>query len=115
MLSVTLVGLELVLKCCCPLLLFLFADLPTFHIVGDNCDLHQKPSHQTLSRQNQEHHWFQIYAVKDRVQGLHLRDDGPTASMATLTLATFLPMWRTVLHSVKTSCLCVDHCHMPVC
>ncbi len=66
-------------------------DLPTFRIVGDNCDLHQKASHQTLSRRNQDHHWFNMYAVNDRVQGLHLPDNLPRASVATLPLATFLP------------------------
>lgn len=38
-----------------------------------------------------DHHWFNMYAVKDRVQGLHLPDERPTASIATLPLATFLP------------------------
>lgn len=70
---------------------FSLTDLPTFRIVGDNCDLHQKPSHQTLSMRDLDHHWFNMYAVKDRVQGLHLSDAQPTASIATLPLATFLP------------------------
>lgn len=66
-------------------------DLPTFRIVGDNCDLHQKPSHLTLSRRDQDHHWFNIYAVQDCVLGLHLPDDQSTASIATLPVAAFLP------------------------
>lgn len=65
--------------------------MPTFRLVGDNCDLHQKASHQTLSKRDQDHHWFNLYAVKDRVQGLHLPDLQPTALVATLPLATFLP------------------------
>ena len=32
-----------------------------------------------------------MYAVQDRVQGLHLPDNQPVASVATLPLATFLP------------------------
>ena len=66
-------------------------DLPTFRIVGDNCDLHQKPTHETLARRAQDHHWFNLYAVKDRVQGLHLADDRPIASISTLPLSTWLP------------------------
>lgn len=69
----------------------MYADLPTFQIVGDNCDIHQRASHETLSCRDKDHHWFNIYAVKDRIQGLHLPDDYPIASVATLPLATFLP------------------------
>lgn len=32
-----------------------------------------------------------MYAVKDHVQGLHLPDELPTVSVATFSLATFLP------------------------
>ena len=32
-----------------------------------------------------------MFAVRDRVQGLHLPDDKPIASVAALPLATFLP------------------------
>ena len=59
--------------------------------MGDNCDLHQKPTHETLARRAQDHHWFNLYAVKDRVQGLHLADDRPIASISTLPLSTWLP------------------------
>ena len=55
--------------------------------------IHQKSSHQTVSRQDQDHvhHWFNMYAVKDRVQGLYLPNKPTTASVATLPLTTFLP------------------------
>ena len=65
--------------------------MPTFQIVGDNCDLHQHSRHQTVSRRDQDHHWFHLYAIKDRVLGLHLRDDQPMAEVSKLPLATFLP------------------------
>ena len=32
-----------------------------------------------------------MYAVQDRVQGLHLPDNQPTAAVTTLPIATFLP------------------------
>lgn len=66
-------------------------DLPTYRIVGDNCDLHQKASRQSLSRRDQAHHWFNMYGVHDRVLGLHLSDVQPIAVIATLPAATFLP------------------------
>lgn len=68
-----------------------FSDLPTFRIVGDNCDLRQHPRHQTVYRRDQDHHWFHMYAIKDRVHGLHLPDDKPIAMVSSLPLATFLP------------------------
>lgn len=42
-------------------------------------------------RDQDYHHWFNMYAVRDRVQGLHLPDDQPTAAIAALPLGTFLP------------------------
>ena len=68
-----------------------YVDLPMFQIVGDNCDIHQKSSHQTVSRRAHGHHWFKMYAVKDHVQRLLLSDKPTTASVATLPLATFPP------------------------
>lgn len=67
------------------------SDLPTSQLVGDNCDVHGKASHQTMLMRDQDHHWFNMFAAKDRVQGLHLPDDQPIASVANLPLATFLP------------------------
>ena len=66
-------------------------DLPTFRIVGDNCDIHQKASRPSLTQRDQDHHWFNIYAVKDRVLGLHLADDQAIANISNLPLAAFLP------------------------
>ena len=51
------------------------AALPTYRIVGDNVDLRLHPRHQTLERRDQDHHWFNMYAIKDRVVGLHLADN----------------------------------------
>ena len=66
-------------------------DLPTFQIVGDNCDIHVKASRQSLTRHDRDHHWFNMYAVSDRVLGLNLPDDKPQASIASLPIAAFLP------------------------
>ena len=35
--------------------------------IGDNVDLTQKASHQTVERKKQDYHWFHLMAVKDRV------------------------------------------------
>ena len=47
--------------------------------------MHQK------ERRDQDHHWFNLYAVKDRVLGLHLAEEQPLPDIATLPLSTFLP------------------------
>lgn len=66
------------------------AALPTYRIVGDNVDVRLHPRHQTLTRRDQDHHWFHMYAIKDRVVGLHLADDRPITEIAKLPLSAFL-------------------------
>ena len=59
--------------------------------MGDNVDLRLHPRHQSLTRRDQDLHWFHMYAIKDRVVGLHLADDRPIAEIGKMPLSTFLP------------------------
>ena len=38
-----------------------------------------------------DHHWFHLYAVKDRITGIDLPNDSPVADIEHLPLHTFLP------------------------
>lgn len=64
---------------------------PTVQIIGDNVDLRQNPSHQTLDRRGKDHHWFHMVAVKDRVVAGDISVTEPTALVKDLQLHTFLP------------------------
>lgn len=66
-------------------------EYPTYQIIGDNVDLHQRASHQSMDRRNNDHHWFHLYAVKDRITGIDLPNDSPVADVAHLPLHIFLP------------------------
>ena len=59
-----------------------------YQIVGDNCDLHQHASHVTLSSRDTTLHWFQMYAVRHRVNGHHLADEEPLGYCQNLTVQT---------------------------
>ena len=62
-----------------------------YQIIGDNVDLRQKASQQTLDSTGADHHWFHMYAVLDRVDGRDLDIDEPQADITSLPLQTFLP------------------------
>lgn len=47
---------------------------PTFKLVGDNIDKHVKPREMRVDIQAQSLHFFNIYAVRDRVDVSHLPD-----------------------------------------
>lgn len=64
---------------------------PSYQIVGDNVDLHQKPTNRSIERRARDHHWFHLYAVRDRISGLDQSNDAPIANIATVPLQTFLP------------------------
>ena len=44
-----------------------------------------------MDRKDKDHHWFHLFAVRDRICDQTLRDDSPTAEVSTLQLQTFLP------------------------
>ena len=64
---------------------------PTVQIVGDNVDIRQKPSHQTLERRGKDHYWFHMVAVKDRVVVEDISVTQPSTMVKDLELHTFLP------------------------
>ena len=63
----------------------------SYQIIGDNVDLKSKPTHFSLSASVKDHHWFSLYAIKNRVHGEQLANDKPTADISTLPLTTWLP------------------------
>lgn len=46
------------------IMLSLGISIPDVQFTGDNVDLTQKASHETVQRKMQEHHWFHLMAVK---------------------------------------------------
>ena len=44
-----------------------------------------------MKRKDKDHHWFQMYAVRDRVTGKDLPNDAPISDVAKIPLHTFLP------------------------
>ena len=63
----------------------------SYQIIGDNVDLKSCPTHFSLSSTTQDHHWFTLYAIKNRVNGEHLANDQPIADISNLPLMTWLP------------------------
>ena len=76
-------------------------EICTFQIIGDNVDLYQKPSHQSISRRAKDHHWFHIAAVKDRVISRGIPQCHSQADISTLPLQTFLPSIDDCEHLVQ--------------
>ena len=64
---------------------------PGVQLIGDNVDLRQLPSHQTLDRRSKDHHWFHTVAVQDRAVGGDIVTTQPLAMVKDLELHTFLP------------------------
>ena len=64
---------------------------PTVQFIGDNVDLRQYVSHETIDRKGQDHHWFHLMAVKDRVVPDDLSKEHPQVDIRKLPLQTFLP------------------------
>ena len=60
-------------------------------IVGDNVDLEQAARIQSKRTTNKSLHWFQIYAVKDRVACSQSLSDKPQKSLSDLHMKDFLP------------------------
>ena len=66
-------------------------EYPTYQIIGDNVDLHQRASHQTMDRRDSDHHWFHLYAVKDRVTGIGLPNSLASTAEPALSLVSWSP------------------------
>ena len=59
-----------------------------FRLVGDNLDKSIHPRDMWLSRQSTLLHYFNVYAVKDRINFCHLNSN---ATLIHLDLDTFMP------------------------
>ncbi|CAB3990467.1 Hypothetical predicted protein [Paramuricea clavata] len=64
---------------------------PGFQITGDNVDLVVKAKHMSRYNQNQRIHWFNMNAVRNKVNGNHLSDKMQTKSIVDIENVTFLP------------------------
>lgn len=64
---------------------------PGFQITGDNVDLVVKAKHMSRYNQNQSIHWFNMNAVRNKVNGNHLSDKMQTKSIVDIENVTFLP------------------------
>ena len=62
-----------------------------FQITGDDVDLAIKARHMAMYNQNQSIHWFNLNAIKNRVNGNHLSDKMETKSILELENISFLP------------------------
>ena len=63
-------------------------ECPSYQIIGDIVDLHQRTFHQSMERKDKDHH---LYAVRDRVTGCDSPNDAPIADVGKVLLQTFLP------------------------
>lgn len=54
---------------------------PSYQIIGDNLDMLIKVKHMSSTNQNNNIHWFNLNAVKNRVHGNHLPNDQPIKSV----------------------------------
>lgn len=66
---------------------------PGFQITGDNVDLAIKAKHMSIYKQNRSIHWFNLNAVKNRVNGNHLSDI-TTESILDVENVRFLPLHK---------------------
>lgn len=62
-----------------------------FRLVGDNIDKTIKPRDMWLDHQSKQLHYFQVYAVKDRINFRHLENRARLINPVELDLNLFLP------------------------
>ena len=60
-------------------------------VIGDNVDFKRKPTHFSLCSVGTDHHYFTLFAVKNRVHGEHLSSEQASADVAKLPLSTWIP------------------------
>ena len=65
--------------------------LDTYKLVGDNLDKHVTPREMRLDHQAQSLHYFNCYAVKDRVSTLGLKDNPSLPDFSAFSEAKILP------------------------
>lgn len=62
-----------------------------FKLVGDNIDKNVHPRHETIERRSQSLHYFNVYAVLDRVDLSSFSDSFPRVDINSLPLQDLLP------------------------
>ena len=60
-----------------------------YELIGDNFDIKIDPTHTTLNRSRQTHHWFLLVGTKKRLLFPKLDDNGPQAEMENIENKTF--------------------------
>ena len=65
--------------------------LVSYQVIGDNVDFRQNPTHLSLSSVVRDHHYFTLYAVKNRVNGENLSNVQASAEVEKLPLSTWIP------------------------
>ena len=63
----------------------------TYKLIGDNLDKHVTPSDMRLDRQAQSLHYFNCYAVKDRLSTVDLEDQPSLPDLSSFSEAKILP------------------------
>ena len=89
---------------------------PTFKIVGDNIDKYVKPRDMTMDAQASTLHYFNMYAVRDRLDASQLPDDPSLPDVSTIKVEQILPTEadHNVMHSNFAILVCrVLKKHMP--
>ena len=65
---------------------------PGFQIIGDNVDVYVKARHERMNSKAKSMHWFQIYAIKNRISGSHFPNDLPLNDILTVLNSIFIPI-----------------------
>lgn len=64
---------------------------PGYRLVGDNVDLLIKPRQTTIGSGNQDIHYYNMMAVKNRISGNHLDDAAPIGNIETTPWSVYIP------------------------
>lgn len=64
---------------------------PTYKLVGDNIDKHVKPREMRVDAQSQSLHFFNVYAVRDRVDASNLSDQPSLPDVSSIRVEDILP------------------------
>ena len=64
---------------------------PGFVLVGDNVDLRVHKRQMTTSQRDTDLHYFNVMAVKNNINAMHLPDDVPISSLKSKSCSDFIP------------------------
>ena len=65
-----------------------------YQLIMDNVDIIIHPRHTSREKHGTDLHMVQVIAVENRVNGHHLPNDGPVATLSSVDIADFLPTLR---------------------